>query len=112
MTTVEFARRFTLHDSIVKRIEYKQENRELHMILDFCWWMQKDYDESTSAPDMIELAFHGVPAYKGLQGAVDDYSILGLETKDGEVSITLLDDYHDQQYKMAFRSDEVTMEPC
>ena len=109
MTIKAFVQAYTLHDSLVKQIVYDRGKMELRMKLDFCWWMQKDFDDDRKNPEIVELAFTGVPAYQGLQGEVDDYSVLDMETNGSEVTITLLDDIHDQPYELTFCADAVSM---
>jgi hypothetical protein len=109
MTVREFETKYSLHDSLVKNIRYDSKKKELHFLLDFCWWMQPGYDEDKPMPDLMELVFYNVPGYQGLQGAIDDLSILWFESGETNVTLALLDDLHDKLYPLTFFSDDIEL---
>ena len=109
MTIKEFARRYTLHDSLVKKIEYDHPSKTLYMTVDFCWFMQDEYDERSPMPDIVQLVFSDVSAYDGLQGEIDDFSILWLESDENQITIALLDDFHDKLHQLRFQAENVSL---
>ena len=110
MTVPSYFEKYTLHDSLVKRIRYDAFEKELRMLLDFCWFIQgADPDDDPSLPEYVELVFRPVPHYDGLLGNIDDYSILWEELNGRDVTVAVLDDFHDKMYELTFQADEVTM---
>lgn len=60
MTIKEFVNRFYLHDSGVEAIKYDEENKVIEVYVDFCYWMQDDYQEGDKENGNIKLVFYDV----------------------------------------------------
>ena len=61
----ELLNKYTFHDSLLENISYDKENSKLTLTIDFCFWMQNDYDESQPETgnmcDFFEFFLTGVP---------------------------------------------------
>ena len=45
MTLKEFEAKYYLHDSFIERLNYDTSNATLTLVINFAFWMQKDYVE-------------------------------------------------------------------
>ena len=108
----QFVQKYTLHDSLVKQIQYDPDHKKLSFLVDLCWWAQDEYDESRSLPEIVWIVFHNVPEYSGIQGMIDNYSVLRLDADGKRIALMILDDFRDTPYVLPFQADSVTMEAC
>ena len=107
MTIKDFISSYELHDSLIENITYNTETSELILSIDFCYWMQENYNNEEPETGMISLVFKNVSEFSGLEGECDDYSILHTKLIDGKISIGVLDDFNDKYYTITFYADEV-----
>ena len=63
MTTKDFMEKYYLHDSSIDKIEYDEENRKLTLTINFCFWMQRWYDENHAPNGLISVTFENVAHY-------------------------------------------------
>ena len=103
-----FLQTYYLHDSLVKEIIH--DNNTVDMTIDFCFWMQKDYNEQHPETGIIHLRFIGVTDYCGPSGTIDDYSILEADYHDHCLSILLMDDFNNVSYELKMISSSELVE--
>lgn len=102
MNINEFLTSNNLHDSLVTKIEFF--NNTVNITMDFCYWMQPNYNENDPETGIIHLVFPNVYDYTGLSGKIDDFSILEAKYINDEMIITLLDDFNNKSYLVQFTS--------
>lgn len=103
----ELLNKYTFHDSLLENISYDKDNKKLILTIDFCFWMQNDYDESQPETGNIKLLFNNIESYDGLVGDIDSYSILKTSYDNDELTISLLDDFHDEYHEITIHSQNV-----
>ena len=106
----ELVSRSTFHDSLLENILYENENSKLILTIDFCFWMQNDYDESQPETGYIKLLFNNIENYDGLVGDIDSYSILKTSYDNDVLTISLLDDFHDEYHEITIHSQNVIIQ--
>lgn len=107
MTLQEFTTKYNFHDSLLENITYNAESSELILLIDFCYWMQENYNNEEPETGMISVIFKNVFDFSGLEGECDDYSILHIKLIGGKINIGVLDDFNDEYYTITFYADEV-----
>ncbi|SEQ88704.1 hypothetical protein SAMN02910369_02619 [Lachnospiraceae bacterium NE2001] len=100
--------KYTFHDSLIEYIKY--ENNTLVITIDFCLWMQDDYDNTQPETDLIKLIFPDVYRYDGPTDDIDSYSILKTTYNDGVLIISVLDDYNNKYLEIIIETDTVMIE--
>ena len=106
----ELLNKYTFHDSLLENISYDKENSILTLTIDFCFWMQNDYDESQPETGHIKLLFKNIENYDGLVGDIDSYSILKTSYANDVLTISLLDDFHDEYHEITIHSQNVIIQ--
>lgn len=107
MTIKNFISNYELHDSLLEKVTYNTESSELILSIDFCYWMQENYDNEEPETGMINIIFKNVFEFSGFEGECDDYSILHTKFIDGKISMGVLDDFSNEYYTITFYADEV-----
>ena len=106
----ELLSKYTFHDSLLENILYENENSKLILTIDFCFWMQNDYDESQPETGPIKLIFNNIENYNGLIGDIDSYSILDTSYNNDVLTISLLDDFHDEYHEITIHTHNVIIQ--
>lgn len=107
MTLKELDDTFDFHDSSIQKIISDKENKRLIMLIDFCYWMQKDFIEGSIENGIISLTFENVSNYSWINGQIDDYTILGIEVFEKKICFNIVDEFHDKFFRVSFNADEV-----
>ena len=94
MTLKEFESRYQLHDSYIESMRYDENSTTLTLVIDFAFWMQKDFKEGDEENGLIEVVFHNVKEHECDNGdpAGDFVSILGAKADENSLIISLIDD--------------------
>lgn len=108
MTMAEFTTKYVLHDSIIEAFDYDDKNTKVIITVNFCFWLQEDYNESDPENGLLKFTFNHVSNLK-YDNDVDfsNASILKTDENDGTVIITLLDDLSGECYELSFSADNV-----
>ena len=109
MTIKEFAADYYLHDSFIESLNYNTSNATLTLVINFAFWMQKDYVEGEEENGQIEVVFRNVTSYEcnGGDPTGDFVGILNAVADDSSLTISLLDDENDDYIEMKISSSEV-----
>ena len=108
MNITQFLDQYELHDSLLEFVSYNAEKEELELKINFCYWMQRNYDSSFPETGLILVKFYGVNKYLGLTGNTDDFSILELKLdQDGSIVISVLDDDKNEFFSLSFKAKYV-----
>ena len=110
MKVSELLKKYSFHDSLVEKITLDASSSLVDFQIDFCFWMQPDYENAISETGIIHLRFAGVSNYSGISGELDSFSILSINEAAGIVTINLLDDFNDKYFDISFSSTEVFFE--
>lgn len=111
MKIIDFANDYNLHDSFIKSVKKDDNNHTVTLIINFAFWMQKDYVEGAPENGVIKVAFKNVQKYQCEEGdpAGAFVGILKAEYKDGSLVIGLLDDESVTYFDLVITADEVTV---
>ena len=109
MKLQELTQHYQFHDSLIKAIHWDPNARVLEIFIEFCAWMQPDYDDKKPENHPATLHFTDVSQYKGLTGEIDDFSIVEVRWKDGVLYFFILDDFHDKDYELCIQAKDVKM---
>lgn len=109
MTLKEFEAKYYLHDSFIESLNYDTTNATLTLIINFAFWMQKDYVEGEEENGQIEVVFRNVASYEcnGGDPSGDFVGILNAVADDSRLTISLLDDENDDYIEMRISSSAV-----
>ena len=106
----ELLSKYTFHDSLLENISYDKENNTLILTIDFCFWMQTDYEESQPETGHIKLSFNNIENYDGLIGDIDSYSILNTSYENDTLTFSLLDDFHDEYHEIKIHAQNAIIQ--
>ena len=98
----DLLKKYCFHDSLINEISYA--NNEVKITIDFCFWMQEEYQDGTPETGIVYLRLPDVKSYNGITGKIDSYSILETEYNDNTLSILIMDDFHNNSYSLSIES--------
>ena len=108
MNITQFLDQYELHDSLLEFVSYNAEKEELELKINFCYWMQSNYDNLSPETGLVLVKFYDVIEYSGLTGNTDDFSILELKLdQDGSIIISVLDDDKNEFFSLSFKAKYV-----
>lgn len=64
LTTVEFEKIFSLHDSSIEKIDYDVENKKLNLEIDCCHWFENFDDKKNFISGKISVTFENVSLFE------------------------------------------------
>jgi hypothetical protein len=91
MTLQELDKEYYFHDSSITSIEYDKDKKTLHILLDFCFWMQEGFKEGEPENGEAKLTFANVSHYDGPVGILPSNQILALNIDDGTAVFAMED---------------------
>lgn len=74
MTIKEFVDRFYLHDSGVQEIKKIKDDKIIEMYVDFCYWMQDDYQDGDKENGNVKFVFYDVELFEIHYFDIEDHS--------------------------------------
>lgn len=93
MTMKKFCEAYYLHDSSLEKVIYSTEEKTLTLIIDFCFWMQDDYQDGYPENGYISVIFSGVSAYEGISCGDVSFGILQSRADaEDKLTIAMIDD--------------------
>jgi len=104
----DLLKRYTFHDSLLENIDYDENNNKLILTIDFCLWMQNDFDETQPETAPIKLIFTDIDKYDGLKGDIDSYSILKTSYDNDILTFSLSNDV--KYYEISFKTENVILQ--
>ena len=109
MTLKEFEANYYLHDSFIESLNYDTANAKLTLVINFAFWMQKDFEEGEEENGLIEVTFRNVTSFvsDGGDPAGDFVSVLNTAVNEDGVAISLLDDENGACTEMKITAAEV-----
>lgn len=109
MTLKEFEVKYYLHDSFIESLNYDTSNATLTLVINFAFWMQKDFVEGDEENGLIEVTFRNVENYacEGGDPAGDFVGILNAVVDEDKIVISLLDDENEAYIEMKITSGAV-----
>ncbi len=109
MTLKEFEVKYYLHDSFIESLNYDTSNATLTLVINFAFWMQKDFVEGEEENGLIEVTFRNVANYacEGGDPAGDFVGILNAVVDEDKIVISLLDDENEAYIEMKITSGAV-----
>jgi len=110
MTVHELVNKYDFHDSMITCIRYSSENKELVIILDFCYWAQEWYKENDPELMKLKLTFYGISEYSGIVGDIDNYSVLDSDIRDNTYHIFIEDDFNQQFYEYFLNPSDIKID--
>ncbi|MBQ7522946.1 MAG: hypothetical protein IJT07_00265 [Oscillospiraceae bacterium] len=120
MTAEEFVNQFSMHDSFFESIAI-DNNGSISMIVNFAFWMQKNYQMGTPKNGLIEVRFHDVADFsctqviheairrKADKGFWEAFNIWSTDLQNGYVVFTIFNDNTDDEYEMHIKADYITI---
>lgn len=64
LTLSEFEKKYYLHDSSIEKIIYDEENKNLILEIEFCFWMQNWYSKNEPSNGKISVSFKNVSVFE------------------------------------------------
>lgn len=104
----EFLNKYTLHDSTLEFIEFDKENSEMTLTVDFCFWMQPDYQKDSPENGLVKIIFHNTSNYTFDDRQLDSNTILDATLNEaGSINICLLDDETNEPFFLTIYAQEM-----
>lgn len=112
MTLNKFGVIFTFHDSFIESIKYDEFKGELILLVNFAFWMQKDFVPGSEENGLLKVTFHDVLEYKCNEGdpAGESVGILNTVIHEDGVTFNLLDDESGTFMELDIKSKAVDVE--
>ena len=63
MKIFDFFEMYNLHDSLIESIDYNADDKTVKIVVDFCFWQQKDYNENKPETGLIIIKFSNVSEF-------------------------------------------------
>ena len=110
MTLSDLFENYCFHDSRLTAVAYNTSKSELEIDVDFCYWMQDDYQEGDPEIGSLLLTFNGVRDFNPPDGLGGRHRILGLELVDNsEFVFVLLDPQKEDVIRLCIKAESVSM---
>ena len=109
MTLTEFAEKYYLHDSNIKKLEYDVESKTVTLTVGFCFWMQDWYQEGEPESGTITVIFHNVTKYSCDEGnpAAPLAGILDAQLRGDDIIFGIVDDETGVCFEMTIAAGSV-----
>jgi len=108
MTLLELFTKYEFHDSLLNKIEYTPEQKTLIFEIDFCYFMQKEYNDGEPENGIIKLIFNDVENYNNITGEFDMLSILETKLSDNKcITFNILNDVTNDFYELSIETNNV-----
>lgn len=112
MTLQEFQSKYNFHDSFFESMKYDEHNAELVLIINFAFWMQKDFPDGNEENGLLKVTFHNVTDYK-CKGGDPSGNFVGIlnTASDGDTFIfNMFDDESGDFIELSIKSPDVSAE--
>lgn len=110
MTLEQLTRKYIFHDSLLEDVSYVNENSEIKMTIDFCYWMQNGYSDLNPETGTVTLLFQNVSNYSGTLGNYDDETILDVRLDDkNQICFSILSDETHQVTNIVISAEDVLL---
>lgn len=110
MTIQELCKKYYFHDSMITKISYSKDIKELEFMLEFCNWAQNDYKENDPELLKMKLTFESILDYDGITGDIDYFSVLDCDIVDDRFHMLIEDDFHQEVYEFYLNPSNVKVE--
>lgn len=107
MNIEELVERYYFHDSLIENISYIPDQNKVIMLIDFCYWLQPNYNPGSKETGMIELTFLEVELYKNQVTSYESDSILEVHAKNNEIVFCILNDRTQCYYEVVIKAQAV-----
>lgn len=113
MNIKDFVKNYYLHDSGVQGIKYIKEQNILELDINFCYWLQDNYQEGTKETGDVKFVFSEVHIFKVNyfdieEGDFDDDCILECRMEDdGTLLLQMMKDVSGQYYEIHIGANNV-----
>ena len=111
MNAETFVENYIMYDSLIDKVEADSAAKTVVMLIDFAFWMQKDYVEGEPETGVLKVTFSNVsqcimPSYADWQAV----SILETRIEEDAVLFALLNDMTDDYSEIRIKAGSVTVE--
>ncbi len=111
MTIKEFEENYYLHDSIISGVKVDKNEKRIVLLVDFAFWMQKDYRDNDPETGIISISFDNVDNYSIPSGVNwDEVSILETTVTNNSITFSMINDLTDDYIELMIESQEVKVE--
>ena len=108
MNAKEFVSGYIMHDSIIDAIKVDQERKAITMMIDFAFWMQREYQEGNPETGPLAIIFHNVTEYECPEALpFGEISILKVSEEDGRIQFAILNDMTDDYYDLFIKAESI-----
>lgn len=108
MTIKELFENYEFHDSLLTKVNFDVDKKELIMDINLCNYEQKDFKEGDDENIDIAIKFSGCESYDGLLGVLDTHSILEtILNNEKQITFNVMDDMSNDYYELSIHADFV-----
>lgn len=108
MTISDFFKDYNLHDSLLERVEYDKENKQITFNIDFCYWQQKNYTDDMQETGMITLVFSEVNDFDYTPFEIDSDEIISVQNNsENELYFEVCNDMTEECHSLRIKAKHV-----
>lgn len=108
MNIEELVEQYYFHDSLIENISYIPDQNKVVMLIDFCCWLQPNYNPGSKETGMIELTFSEVELYRNQVTSYESDSILEVHAKNNKIVFYNLNDSTRCYYEVVIKAQAVS----
>lgn len=111
MTNKEFVENYIMHDSLIDSIETDNDG-VVRMVIDFAYWMQKDFVEGNPETGPLTVVFNNVSRFECPKDLpLSEISILKTSIEEDAVKFALLNDMTNDCYDIIIVTSNIEIQP-
>ncbi|MBR4261165.1 MAG: hypothetical protein IKQ33_04360 [Clostridia bacterium] len=108
MNKQDFVNNYNMHDSLINDISYSKEKNEFIMVIDFAFWMQKNYQPNKPETGLIKVKFSNLKKIIVPEDMkLDDISIIQTLIENDSLKFSLMNDITDEYLEIIIDSDNI-----
>ena len=108
MNKQDFVNNYNMHDSLINDISYSKERNEFVMVIDFAFWMQKNYQPNKPETGLIKVKFSNLKNILVPEDMkLDKISIIQTLIENNSLKFSLMNDITYDYLEIIIDSDNI-----
>ena len=105
MKIEDFVKTYYLHDSLLENVIFDKASNKVTLYVDFCYWLQKDYEEGPQETGRIFIEFSNVSSLNYIPHQINAGEIIKTSYVGNEVTLTVFNDIMNDCFDIVIKSD-------
>ena len=108
MNKQDFVNNYNMHDSLINDISYSKEKNEFIMVIDFAFWLQKNYQPNKPETGLIKVEFSNLKNILVPEDVkLDKISIIQTFIENDLLKFSLMNDITNDYLEIIVDSDNI-----